>query len=128
MLVPAVTPPPPEVLRPLTDAEERLRVWLAAERAWRVERAQELLWAAEEAQRQAELAEKIRRNDVIIAAHEAHMAEATGLRRVMLELHAPMRDDPDPPYCGECSLYSSNYEVSFPCNTYVPARDSKDEA
>lgn len=112
-------------LRPATDDEIAFWQWLRAEREWQVEQAQQRLWHLEEEQRQAEIAEKVRGNDLVIAEHEAAVASATGLRRGVLELHDPARNDPYRPYCSECSGHS-DYEISFPCDTYVLARDHEE--
>jgi hypothetical protein len=106
-----------------TPEETRLLHWLMAEREWRVEEAQKALWAAEKAQRQAELDIKRLHNDGIVAAHEAAVEAASGLRRAIFELHRPVRDDPYEPNCKECS---DDYGISFPCDTYVLARDWQD--
>lgn len=61
----------------------------------------------------------------VLAEHAARLAEADGLRRAVLELHAPhFRDLSDSAYCDGCDAYG--YEVDdteFPCRTYELARD-----
>jgi hypothetical protein len=90
-----------------------------------VEEAQRALREAVEAARQAEFAERLRLNDDVVAAHEAILGAASGLRLAVLELHAPQRDDPGPPNCGVC-FNSHGYEFQFPCPTYILGRDWSD--
>jgi len=115
----------PKTARECTHEEAQLLHWLLAEREWRVEEARKTLWAAEGAQRQAELDLKRQRNGVTLAIHQAVVGSASGLRRAILELHHPVRDDPDEPDCKECS---DDYGIPFPCDTYVLARDWEDES
>ena len=115
-------PYPVTALRPLTDEEQNLLDWVRAEREWHVEEAQKALWRLEEEHRQAEFKEKCRHNDAIIAEHEALLAGATGLRRAVLQLHGPVRDDPESPICLGCPG-GRDYDPLFKCETYVLARD-----
>lgn len=91
-----------------------------------VEDAREAYWAAKDAARQAELAEQRGVIDAVFAEHKAIVDWATGLRLAILDLHAPQRNDLEPPNCGVC-FNSNGYEVSFPCTTYTLARDWNDE-
>jgi hypothetical protein len=61
--------------------------------------------------------------DKVEAAHSAVLAGATGLRRAILELHAPTFEEfGAKPSCSGC--YDSDYgHDDWPCETYVLARD-----
>jgi hypothetical protein len=68
---------------------------------------------------------RIEHHAAISTAHDALIAEATGLRRAVLELHGPGREPYGwEPRCDGCE--SEGYESeqpTFPCSTYVLARD-----
>lgn len=61
-------------------------------------------------------------------AHAATLTTATGLRRAILELHAPTWFDHSHVgggHCGGCE-FEPNYEgeaIDWPCQTYTLARD-----
>ena len=114
-----------KTFRPLTDDEEALLEWLIAEREWRAEQ-----WAiqAEELRRlervrlETQARAEFRR---IKATHGALVAEATGLRRALLERHGPEQADYRRALeCGTCS--DSEYGPhGFPCDEYEFIRDRK---
>jgi hypothetical protein len=61
-------------------------------------------------------------------AHDGHLASSEGLRRAVLELHAPKFSFSDRdhhfPYCEGCDPGTWAEEPSdFPCATYLLARD-----
>lgn len=91
-----------------------------------VEDAREVYWAAKDAARQAEIAEQLGAIDAVFAEHKSIVDWATGLRLAILDLHAPKRDDLEPPHCAVC-FNSNGYEVKFPCPTYALARDRDGE-
>ncbi len=68
-------------------------------------------------------AERAAEHDEVEAAHSAALTDATGLRRAILELHAPTFGEfGAKPRCSGC--YDSDYgHDAWPCETYVLARD-----
>lgn len=66
--------------------------------------------------------------DKVEAAHSAALAGETGLRRAILELHAPTPADAHIGANLRCSCcYNPDYDDDWPCETYVLARDWIDE-
>lgn len=60
----------------------------------------------------------------ILAKHAEVSAAAHGLRRAVLELHAPKVFYSSGLYCGGCEFNGCEAEpFEFPCSTYVLARD-----
>jgi len=67
-------------------------------------------------------AEQAAERDEVEAAHSAALAGSSGLRRAVLELHAPTFGEfGAKPRCSCC--YNPDYDDDWPCETYVLARD-----
>jgi hypothetical protein len=85
-------------------------------------------------QRTADRAEyersRVQHHAATSAAHDALIAEATGLRRAVLELHGPEREPYGwEPRCHGCeSAGWESEQPEFPCSTYVLARDFRELA
>ncbi len=69
-------------------------------------------------------AERVAERDKVEAAHSAVLAEATGVRRAILELHSPTPAAAHIYATIVCSCcYNPDYDDDWPCETYVLARD-----
>lgn len=118
----------PKTARMCTPEEADLLHWLLAEREWHSEQCK--------AKRQAELraeekqlhAQAVASFDALRAAHTLLVEQAAGLRRHLLEEHEPNFDrsyrGKPISVCHTC--YGGDYDVNFPCDVYVLARDWED--
>lgn len=83
--------------------------------------------AADEKRWQEMDAERKRADQAELNAHGERMAAATGLRRAILELHAPQRYESGRLHCDGCDM--DGYEVEapdFPCRTYTLAAEASE--
>lgn len=81
----------------------------------------------EQARRDAEVwrAEQQRQQDEVLREHAERLAASGGLRRAILELHAPVVSDYSyTPRCEGCDMDGYDAEPPpFPCRSYELARD-----
>lgn len=115
----------PTTPRMLTADEANVLWWLQAEREWHREQdylrvRAELDKAAQEEQDRLD-AERREEWRLIQIAHAALVRGTSGLRRAVLEQHAP-HDGYRFPTCSDCDG-GAYEEVRFPCPTYTLARD-----
>lgn len=121
-------------LHKCTPAEVALIDWLKAEQLWHW-RQVEIRRRGERAAKEADLRDKAQRAfDVVRDAHLELVQSAVGLRRRLLEMHAPEwhgsgaylgRADLVCALCRE-SGYDEDYAEDFPCEHYTLARDWKE--
>lgn len=130
---PMVFPPSndgPKTARMCTPEEADLLHWLQAEREWHW--GQHEAKRKEEARREEEVlhAQAVASFAALLTAHTASVESTTGLRRHLLTAHRPRFDRS---YRGKAivtcrTCYGGDYDVDFPCDIYVLARDWEDKS
>lgn len=83
----------------------------------RIKAAHLALCEAQKAKRDAERAAEEKEIAATLVEHARLVVESSGLRREILQLHAPHPDPGGYTYCSIC-FTSNGYEKQFPCVTY----------